>query len=527
MNLPIGLAWSATWMILVKWTTVLLLGWGVHWIWRDREARLRVVLWRTIFCFGVLLPITPLSPLPQFQILVHSPSTLSGSSLFPPEAGRFAQTTGKEGSFNFHRVETWPAMVGMFWAAGSLLNMLRLIHMHLRLSRLLRESQLAPAVLQATSQQIQRRLGLHLPIEVRISESATSAFVCGLAKPVIVLPRTLAEGISASEASALLTHEMAHIRNRDLRWCLCWSWMTVLFWFHPLVWKISAAHNLACEQEADRIASREFQDPGLYAQLLAQLALRLLALAPFQTQLAVHGTSQIARRLVYLSNENRSPIRSLQLWIIGSSMAACFLFLIGGWEVAQANASQGNGPHPLGSKDQMFVPEKAEPIEGTSVEPVGSVKVAKVTISRIGGATVDESLLRRMIIIKPGDNYDPQAVNADVTNLYKTGKFYAVRVSEDRKPEGAFLLFSVQGRAKLAEIDFTGNKKFSSAYLLEKISSKAGGLFDERKLFEDSIVVKSLYRESRNAKAEVRYSSRVAEDSGSARVVFTITEDPR
>ena len=39
------------------------------------EARLRVVLWRTIFCFGVMLPITPFSPLPQLQILVHSSRT--------------------------------------------------------------------------------------------------------------------------------------------------------------------------------------------------------------------------------------------------------------------------------------------------------------------------------------------------------------------------------------------------------------------------------------------------------------------
>jgi beta-lactamase regulating signal transducer with metallopeptidase domain len=43
-------------------------------------------------------------------------------------------------------------------------------------------------------------------------------------------------------------------------------------WFHPLVWNVRAAHSLACEQEADRIAAAQLDHRGFYAQLLARLA---------------------------------------------------------------------------------------------------------------------------------------------------------------------------------------------------------------------------------------------------------------
>ena len=84
--------------------------------------------------------------------------------------------------------------------------------------------------------------------------------------------------------SALLSHEMAHLRQHDLVWCVAWRWMKAVCWFHPLVWKIPAAHNLACEQEADRIASGQLADQDSYSQLLARLALRVLALPAVETQ---------------------------------------------------------------------------------------------------------------------------------------------------------------------------------------------------------------------------------------------------
>ena len=64
-----------------------------------------------------------------------------------------------------------------------------------------------------------------------------------------------------------------------------------------------AAHNLACEQEADRVAQGQLADEDSYAQMLARLALRVLALPAVETKLTVNGSSQIARRLNHLGKK--------------------------------------------------------------------------------------------------------------------------------------------------------------------------------------------------------------------------------
>jgi hypothetical protein len=76
--------------------------------------------------------------------------------------------------------------------------------------------------------------------------------------------------------------------------------MKTLCWFHPLVWKVPAVHNLACEQEADRIASGQLDGEDSYPRLLARLALRVLGLPAVETKLTLNGSSQIAWRLNHL-----------------------------------------------------------------------------------------------------------------------------------------------------------------------------------------------------------------------------------
>jgi beta-lactamase regulating signal transducer with metallopeptidase domain len=136
----------------------------------------------------------------------------------------------------------------------------------------------ANADLQKLARGIQVHLGIQQTARIRVSDSVNSPFGFGLVKPTIMLPAALAEHLSPGESAALLGHEIAHLRQHDLFWCAGWRWMNVIFWFHPLVWKVPAAHNLACELEADRVASGQLANRGFYSQLLAQLALRMLAL---------------------------------------------------------------------------------------------------------------------------------------------------------------------------------------------------------------------------------------------------------
>ena len=71
-------------------------------------------------------------------------------------------------------------------------------------------------------------------------------FACGVIEPTIVLP-TSAEQWSDNRRRAVLFHELAHVKRRDLAGHTLGRIACVLYWFHPLVW--TAARRLRAESE--------------------------------------------------------------------------------------------------------------------------------------------------------------------------------------------------------------------------------------------------------------------------------------
>lgn len=185
-----------------------------------------------------------------------------------------------------------------------------------------------------------------------------------------MLPRLLAEHLSSGEAAALLGHEIAHLHRHDLFWCMGWRWLNVIGWFHPLMWNIPAAHSLACEEEADRVASVEVADRDSYTQLLAQLALRVVALPVVETRLTMNGSSQIARRLQHLGRPGTGAW-SWRHTLVGFGVAGVLLLMAGGWEFAKVKAESSTNSPAIEFKKVLVVvqDESGKPIEGASILP--------------------------------------------------------------------------------------------------------------------------------------------------------------
>ncbi len=71
-------------------------------------------------------------------------------------------------------------------------------------------------------------------------------FACGLLQPTIVLPAEC-DSWTLDRRRAVLLHELAHIRRRDLVGHTVGRFACALYWFHPLVW--TAAKRLRSESE--------------------------------------------------------------------------------------------------------------------------------------------------------------------------------------------------------------------------------------------------------------------------------------
>ena len=344
-------------VILFKWTWLLALGWLAHWAFHHRHARWRLILWRSILCFGLALPVlnfiqfpliripiasagvgtsqsnTPVSPIVPADaiepVLSKRQPQTPVAAISPPQDAVSVQSLAAPKPFR------WESFLLVVWASGCVFGACRLFRLHLQLSRLRKETCRPSPDLQGLARQIQLRLNVRQKVDVHISDAITSPFVCGLLKPAIILPRLLAQQLSPSEVSALLSHEIAHLRRHDLVWCVAWRWMNAVCWFHPLVWKIAEAHNLACEEEADLVASGLCGEQDSYAQFLARLALRVLALPVVESELTLNASSQIARRLCYLGQ------KGIEAWnwrhsVAGFGMVGVLFLATAGCEFSKA-----------------------------------------------------------------------------------------------------------------------------------------------------------------------------------------------
>lgn len=165
---------------------------------------------------------------------------------------------------------------------------------------------------------------------------------------------------------------------------------------------------------------------------------------------------------------------------------------------------------------------------GTAWGQLTGTKVARIAIEHVGPVSVSDDLIRANIRVKPGDPYQPAAVDDDVRNLYATGLFYNVRIKADRGSDGSLTLtYVVQPKPRLTDIKLQGNKKLSDSKLKKKITSKVGEPLDERKLFTDSQAIQEAYQKSSYPRTQVKYVVNIDETAGRGTATFEITESPK
>jgi outer membrane protein insertion porin family len=150
--------------------------------------------------------------------------------------------------------------------------------------------------------------------------------------------------------------------------------------------------------------------------------------------------------------------------------------------------------------------------------------VAEVQIRLVGPQLVKEADIRTNIHVQVGVPFDRVAVDQDVRDLYATGLFYNVRVSNEKTKEGTKLIYIAQCNPRLVGLEFKGNTKFSDADLQKSITSRVGGLLNEKRLFLDSQQIQEKYEKAGYQGTSVRYVTENDEAEGEAKATFRITE---
>ncbi len=156
------------------------------------------------------------------------------------------------------------------------------------------------------------QLGLRQSVGLRLVEDGHSPALCGLWRPVILLPRGLASRLNSLQLRAVLLHELSHARRGDVWVNAVQAVLQGIWWWHPLVWMANARLRGVREEAVDDTVAHELgAEADGYPAALLEVA--RAALAPRALSLGLVGIlesrSALRRRIERLLDRpaNRRP----------------------------------------------------------------------------------------------------------------------------------------------------------------------------------------------------------------------------
>lgn len=214
------------------------------------------------------------------------------------------------------------------WVLGGMVSLLRGGMAAVRLRRLMRRASLVHDVrLVPLLEQTACESGLREIPRLLAADDIPVPFVYGLRRSTVCLPSHLL-GESTQALHAILLHELAHIRRRDLLVGRVQRIAAAVYWWNPLVHRLSARLDEAREDLCDNHVLRHTGDPHGYANLLIETASRAVGASVVPSiGLFSRRPAPFSQRINRLLQEDRSM--STSLGRITRVLLVVFAFVLG------------------------------------------------------------------------------------------------------------------------------------------------------------------------------------------------------
>lgn len=245
----IAMLWTISWQTAVLAAVVF----GLSRVARKAPASWRCALWLIVL---VKLFVPPFAHIPagldfrQNVVSVAIPSAAVGyvAPTASPRAVHSATATSSAGisaEVDFSRI------LAFFWLAGVAAMAALLLVRFARQRTLVKSSFPADDRMRTMLYDCAERFDVRWLPRVRLSELATTPMLVGAVQPVILLPTGISS-CSEPDLQAMLLHELAHVRRRDMAVLWLQQFAQTLFFFHPAVWlagrEMRRERELACDE---------------------------------------------------------------------------------------------------------------------------------------------------------------------------------------------------------------------------------------------------------------------------------------
>ncbi|MBB4131870.1 M56 family metallopeptidase [Xanthomonas sp. 3075] len=202
---------------------------------------------------------------------------------------------------------SWALWLIALWGAGIAVMVFGTVRAYRRSRALVRAAvPCTDRVLIAALQMAAEAHGLSQAPEVRLSSQIASPQLIGPWRPVLLLPAARLLHMADDDLDMALTHELIHLRRRDLWWGLVPSLAQHLFFFHPLVHLAAREYATAREAACDAaVVAGHRHCRHDYGRLLLQLGVAPRPHAGVAS--ASPSFLSLKRRLLMLQNPTSFP----------------------------------------------------------------------------------------------------------------------------------------------------------------------------------------------------------------------------
>jgi uncharacterized protein (TIGR03435 family) len=156
-------------------------------------------------------------------------------------------------------------------------------------------------------------------IGIASSKTIMEPGVFGITRPVIVVPEGITDRLTAEQFSAVIAHELAHVRRHDNLTAALHMRVEAAFWFHPMVWWIGKRLVEEREQACDDAVLESGNQAETYAEGIVSIC-KLYLESPLPCVAGVTGSNLKQRIARIVTQRAAKPLdlgRRLLLGLIG------------------------------------------------------------------------------------------------------------------------------------------------------------------------------------------------------------------
>jgi outer membrane protein insertion porin family len=152
-------------------------------------------------------------------------------------------------------------------------------------------------------------------------------------------------------------------------------------------------------------------------------------------------------------------------------------------------------------------------------------------IDVVGNRRIPADTIKARIFTKPGDIYDPAALERDFNSLWNTGYFEDIKFLREQTPKGWRIIVQVKEKPTIREINYVGLSSVSNSDVLDRFKQEKVGLvvesqYDPTRIKKAENAIKGLLSEHGHQFATIRTEVRQIPPAAVG-ITFVIKEGPK